>query len=36
LGLKKFKNKFLETKTNSGHEETQLHDESELEMLEKN
>ncbi len=35
LDMEKLKKEFLETKTNSGYEETQLHEEPELETLEK-
>ena len=35
LDMEKLKKEFLETKANSGYEETQLHDEPELETLEK-
>lgn len=35
LDMENLKKEFLETKANSGHEETQLHDEPELETLEK-
>lgn len=35
LDIEKLKKEFLETKANSGYEETQLHDEPELETLEK-
>ena len=35
LDMEKLKNEFLETKANSGYEEKQLHDEKELDSIEK-